>query len=51
MLGSGDPKLSKLKDIALVNVNGVNIEKKLVIKNRETRMESCGNRKCLIERL
>ena len=51
MLGSGDPNLWKLKDIALVNVNGVSTEKKLVIKNREKRMKSCGNRKCLIEKL
>ena len=39
MLGSGDRKLWKLKDIALVNVNGVSTEKKLVIKNREKRMK------------
>ena len=51
MLGSGDPKLGKLKDKALVNVNGVSTEKKLVVVNREKRMKSCGNRKCLILRL
>ena len=40
----------KLKDKALVNVNGVSTEKKLVIINREKRMKTCGNRKCLIVR-
>ena len=44
-------KLVKLKDSALVNVNGVNIVKKLVIIKREKMTERCGNEKCLIVRL
>ena len=44
-------KLVKLKDSALVNVNGVSIVKKLVIIKREKTTERCGNEKCLIVRL
>ena len=41
MLGSEKLKIGNLKDIALANVNGVSTQKKLVIINREKRMESC----------
>ena len=41
MLGYEKLNPGKLKDIALVNVNGVSTQKKLVTINREKRMESC----------